>query len=77
MPENFTAAMASMSAIVMGASYTSILKMFGCCGVPIPTGPPGSCKSEASKCALSLYGAHESHSCNSQTTPSYLFQDSQ
>ena len=23
---------------------------------------------------LSLYGAHESHSCNSQTTPSYLFK---
>ena len=37
-------------------------------------GPPGSCKSEASKCGLSLFGAHESHACNSQTTPSYLFQ---
>ena len=38
MPENFTAAMATMSAIVMGANYTSILKIFGCCGVPILTG---------------------------------------
>ena len=74
MPENFTAAMATTSAVVMGTNYTSILKMFGCCGVPILTGPPGSCKSEASKCALSLYGAHESHTCNSQTTPSYLFK---
>ena len=37
-------------------------------------GPPGSCKSEASKCGLSLFGAHELHACNNQTTPSYLFQ---
>ena len=69
MPENFTAALGTFSAVVMGANYTSILKMFGCCGVPILTGPPGSCKSEASKCALSLYGAHESHTCNNQTMP--------
>ena len=48
MPENFAAAMATVSAVVMGSNYTSILKMFGCCGVPILTGPPGSCKSEAS-----------------------------
>ena len=74
MPENFTAAMATMSAVVMGSNYTSILKMFGCCGVPILTGPPGSCKSEATKCALSPFGAHESHTCNNQTTPSYLFK---
>ena len=74
MPENFTAAMAIISAVVMGANYVSILKMFGCCGVPILTGPPGSCKSEASKCGLSVFGAHESHTCNSQTTPSYLFK---
>ena len=74
MPENFTAAMATTSAVVMGTNYTSILKMFSCCGVPILTGPPGSCKSEASKCALSLYGTHESHTCNSQTAPSYLFK---
>ena len=74
MPENFAAAMATIGAVIMGANYTSILKMFGCCGVPILTGPPGSCKSEASKCALSTFGAHESHTCNNQTTPSYLFK---
>ena len=74
MPENFVAAMATISAVIMGANYTSILKKFGCCGVPILTGPPGSCKSEATKCALSTFGAHESHTCNNQTTPSYLFK---
>ena len=74
MPENFAAAMATIGAVIMGCNYTNILKMFGCCGVPILTGPPGSCKSEASKCALSIYGAHESHTCNNQTTPSYLFK---
>lgn len=73
MPENFLAAMATASAVIMGANYTTILTMFGCCGVPMLTGPPGSCKSEATKCALSLFGAHEAHHCNNQTTPSYLF----
>ena len=72
MPENFMSAMATMAACIMGASYTSILSHFGCCGVPMLTGPPGSCKSEATKCALLLYGAHETHSRNSQTTPSYV-----
>ena len=71
MQENFTAAMATISAVLMGANYTTILKTFGCCGVPILTGPPGSCKSEASKCALSLF---ESHTCNNQTTPSFIFK---
>ena len=75
MSENVTAVMATMSAVVvMGSNYTAILKMFGCCGVPILTGPPGSCKSEATKYALSPFGAHESHTCNNQTTPSYLFK---
>ena len=41
MPENFLAAMATMSACIMGANYTSILSTFGCCGVPMLTGPPG------------------------------------
>ena len=27
----------------------------------------------AAKCALSMFGAHEIHSCNNQTTPSFLF----
>ena len=73
MPENFLAAMATASACIMGASYTEILSVFGCCGVPMLTGPPGSWKSEATKCGLSLYGAHETHAWNNQTTPSYLF----
>ena len=71
MPEIFTAAMATMSAVAMGSNYTCILR---CCGVPILTRPPGSCKSEATKCALSPFGAYESHTCNNQTTPSYLFK---
>ena len=60
-------------ACIIGANYTSIF-MFGCCGVPILTGPPGSCSSEASKCALSTFGVHESHTCNNQTTSSYIFK---
>ena len=73
MPENFAAAMATICAVVMGSNYTSILKMFACCGVSNLAGPPGSRKSEASKCALSIFGAHESLTCNNHTTPSYLF----
>ena len=37
------------------------------------TGAPGSCKSEAAKCALSIFGVHETHSYNNQTTPSYIY----
>ena len=59
MPENFMAAMATCSACIMGANYIAIQSMFGCCGVPMLTGPPGLCKSEATKCALALYGAHD------------------
>ena len=54
MPDNFSAALATFSAVAIGANYTSIFKMFGCCGVSILTGPPGSCKSEALICALSM-----------------------
>lgn len=73
MPENFLPAMATISTCIMGANYMTILSMFGCCGVPMLTGAPGSCKSEAAKCALSMFGAHETHSCNNHTTPSYIF----
>ena len=59
MPENFMPAMATAAACLMGANYLSILQAFGCCGVPLLTGPPGSCKSEAAKCTLALFGAHE------------------
>ena len=38
------------------------------------TGAPGSCKSEAAKCGLALFGAHESHCFNNQSTPSYLLK---
>ena len=76
MPENFLAAMATLSASIMGANYTTILAKFGCCGVLMLTSPPGSCKSEATKCALSLFGAQETHCCYSQTTPSYIFNAS-
>ena len=74
MPENLLPAAATIASVMMGASYTSILKSFGCCGVPVLHGPVGSCKSEASKCALSVFGAQTTHVFNSQTTPSYLFK---
>jgi len=74
MPENFMPAMATIAACLMGANYLSILKVFGCCGVPMLTGAPGSCKSEAAKCGLALFGAHESHCFNNQSTPTYLIK---
>ena len=74
MPENFMPAMATIAACLMGANYLSILKVFGCCGVPMLTGALGSCKSEAAKCGLALFGAHESHCFNNQSTPSYLLK---
>lgn len=74
MPENFMPAMATIAACLMGGNYLSILKVFGCCGVPMLSGAPGSCKSEAAKCGLALFGAHESHCLNNQSTPSYLFK---
>ena len=74
MPENFMPAMATIAACIMGANYVNILQAFGCCGVPMLTGVPGSCKSEAAKCGLSLFGAHNTHLFNNQSTPSYLFK---
>ena len=74
MPENVLPAAATIASVMMGASYTAILKSFGCCGVPVLRGPVGACKSEASKCALSVFGAHTTHTFNSQTTASYLFK---
>ena len=73
MPENFISTMASMAACIMAASYKSVIAKCGCSGVPILYGNPGSCKSEALKCGLSLFGAHNTHFYNSQTTPSFLF----
>ena len=36
MPENFLAAMTTASVVIMGGNY---MAMFGCCGVPMLTGP--------------------------------------
>ena len=62
-------AMATAAACLMGAKYLSILSTFGCCGVPMLTGAPGLCISEAA-----LFGAHDSHTCNNQTIASYLIK---
>ena len=51
--------MATLSASIIGANYTTILANFGC-------------KSEATKCAPSLFGAQETHCCNRHRTP-YIF----
>ena len=74
MPENFLPTLASMSACVMAASYQQVIASCGCIGVPLLYGVPGSCKSEALKCGLALFGAQKSHLFNSQTTSSFLFQ---
>ena len=75
MPENFMPAMVTIAACLIGANYISVLKMLGCCGVPMLTGAPGSCKSsEAAKCGLALFGGHESHCFNNQSTPHILQQ---
>ena len=74
MPENFLPTLASMSACVMAASYQQVIASCGCTGVPLLYGIQGSCKSEALKCGLALFGAQKSHLYNSQTTSSFLFQ---
>ena len=74
MPENFLPTLAAMSACVTAASYQQVIASCGCTGVPLLYGVPGSCKSEALKCGLALFGAQKSHLYNSQTTPSFLFQ---
>ena len=74
MPENFIPALAAVSGCIMGASYIQVIQKCGCIGVPFLFGDPGSCKSEALKCGLALFGAHKTHMFNSQTTSSFLFQ---
>ena len=74
MPENFLPTLASMSACVMAASYQQVIASCGFIGVPLLYGVPGSCKLEALKCGLALFGAQKSHLFNSQTTSSFLFQ---
>lgn len=41
--------------------------------MPFLFGEPGTCKSEALKCGLALFGAQKTHLYNNQTTPSFLF----
>ena len=53
-----------------GHTATKSISLFG----EITRTIPGSCKSEAAKCGLALFGAHESHCLNNQSTPSYLFK---
>jgi len=73
MPDNSVACLATMASCVMGAAYQQIINASGHVGVPFLFGEPGSCKTEAILCGLSLFGAHDTHLMNSQTTPSYLF----
>jgi len=73
MPDNSVACLATMASCVMGPAYQQIINASGHVGVPLLFGEPGSCKTEAAQCGLSLFGAHETHLMNSQTTPSYLF----
>ena len=73
MPENFLPTVASMACSIMAATYSDVLKKCGCIGVPFLFGEPGSCKSEALKCSLALFGAQKTHFFNSQTTTSSVF----
>ena len=73
MPDNSVACLATMASCVMGAAYQQIISTSGHVGVPFMFGNPGSCKTEAILCGLSLFGAQDTHLMNSQTTPSYLF----
>ena len=73
MPENTTSVLATMAACMMASTYQDIVSCCGCSGVPLLYGEPGSCKSEALRCGLALFGAQSTHLYNSQTTPSHLF----
>lgn len=72
MPENFIPAVV-MACSIMGASYKHVIAKSGSMGVPFLFGEPGTCKSEALKCGLALFGAQKTHLYNNQTTPSFLF----
>lgn len=73
MPENMIPVLAVVASFLMGSSYEDIISCSGCSSVPVLYGEPGSCKSEAVLCGLAVFGAHNSHLYNSQTTPSHLF----
>ena len=73
MPDNAIACLATIASCAMGASYETIIANCGQMGVPFLFGDFGSCKSQATLCALSIFGAQNTHFFNNQTTPSYLF----
>ena len=73
MPDNSIACLTTMACCVMGATHQEVICHCGHIGVPFLFGEPGSCKTEAIRCALALFGAHESHFYNSQTTALFLF----
>ena len=73
MPDNAVACLACMSSFIVGAAYEEMIRVCGHIGVPFLYGDYGSCKSLASLCSLSLFGAQKTHTYNNQTTPSYLF----
>jgi len=73
MPENFIPTVAVMACSIMGASYKHVIAKSGRMGgVPFLFAEPGTCKSEALKCGLALFGAQKTHLYNNQTTP-FLF----
>ena len=57
----------------MGATYQKVIHHCGHIGVPFLFGEPGSCKTEAIRCVLALFGVHERHFFNSQSTASFVF----
>lgn len=57
MPDNAIACLAAMACCIMGAAYEEVIKHCGHTGVPFLVGEPGSCKTNALLCALSLFGA--------------------
>ncbi len=73
MPDNSLPCLATMACCVMGANYQPVITQCGHIGVPLLFGSHGSCKTEALRCGLALFGAQSTHLFNSQTTPSFLF----
>ena len=73
MPDNFVPSVAAMSGFIMGTCYNDLINEWGEIGIPFLYGVADSCKSEALRCAASLFGAETTRMLNSQKTPSYLF----
>lgn len=66
MPDNSVACLATMASCVLRAAYQQIINVSGHVGVPFLFGEPGSCKTEAVLCGLSLFGAHDTHLMNTR-----------